>query len=218
LRSQKKISTPDPPPINRRFPAFFVSFTYLYIPPTSPQIFAQCSHKCAKFFHMECNDAHRWLLLPDTSHTQKRNFRPRTYDKKSINRTIGMLVKHLLKFAQYSKVWQELSSCNTCKFWRKREKTSGWGRKIHNIFTHSQPSSLKLSHNMKQRTLYLTQALASLSVHNDHRCDGGHCAETTPPPHSRHGEQKKRGGEFLRRFLFCFVLCFWQPPYLFSLS
>ena len=44
----KTISTPDPPPINRRFPAFFVSFTNLYIPPTSPQIFAQYSHKCAK--------------------------------------------------------------------------------------------------------------------------------------------------------------------------
>ena len=104
-KNPKKKSQPlTPPPINRRFSAFFVSFTYLYIPPTSPQIFAQCSHKCAKFFHMECNDAHMSLSLPDTSHTQKRNFRPRTYDKKSINRTIGMLVKHLLKFAQYSKV------------------------------------------------------------------------------------------------------------------
>ena len=47
---------------------------------------------------------------------------------------------------------------------------------------------------MKQRTLYLTQALASLSVHNDHRCDGGPCAEPPPLPHSRPGEQKKRGG------------------------
>jgi hypothetical protein len=165
---------------------------------------------------MECNDAHMSLSLPDTSHTQKRNFRPRTYDKKSINRTIGMLVKHLLKFAQYSKVWQELSSCNTCKFWRKREKTSGWGRKIHNIFTHSQPSSLKLSHNMKQRTLYLTQALASLSVHNDHRCDGGHCAETTPPPTAGTVNKKNGGGSFWD--VFCFVLfCVFDNLPIFSL-
>ena len=61
---------------------------------------------------------------------------------------------------------------------------------------------------MKQRTLYLTQALASLSLHNDHRCDGGHCAETTTPHTAGMVTKKKGGGEFLRRFLFCFVFVF----------
>ena len=101
----KTISTPDPPPINRRFPAFscLSPTCRSHLPPP-------------KYLRNIRTSVQSCLLLPHTSHTQKRNFRPRTYDKKSMNRTIGMLGKHLQSFVQYSQVRQELFSCNTCKF------------------------------------------------------------------------------------------------------
>jgi hypothetical protein len=85
------------------------------------------------------------------------------------------------KYAQYSIVLQEFSSSNAIIVLPKTTKKGGWGRKTHNIFTQSQPHSLKLSYNMKKRPLYPTKLLVSLSLYNDHRCDGGHCAKTTTP-------------------------------------
>ena len=43
----------------------------------------------------------------------------------------------------------------------------GVGSKTHNVFTHSQLYSLKLSYNLKPRLLYLTYPFVSLSSHSD---------------------------------------------------
>ncbi len=140
------------------------------------------------------------IAFPHVVHKTK-TFDPRIYDKNDMNRTIDMLCKHLQTFVQYSQVWQELSSCNTCE---QDRKTTVHIFKTHIIFTQSQPNSLKLFYYMKRRTLYPKHPLASLSLHNDHCCDCGH-VQKPQPSHSRHDE---RGGEVFLVFFVLFCFCF----------
>ena len=125
-------------------------------------IFAQLEHLCAKLFHVDCNDAHRWKGIQKIAHDKKRTFTTSINDQNNVERTIGMLGRHLQKFAQLETVWQEFSSRNTGENWQRSDKTRSMGGQNTDNKLYSQPISLYLAYNMQPRLIYLPPPLFAL--------------------------------------------------------
>ena len=186
----------------------FRGFAKSYIPSSYPQIFAQHSRLCAKLFHTECNDAHKCLLLSHTSYTKKKKNCRSNIRQKNMNRTIGMLCKHLQKLVQYSQVWRELSSCNTCE---QDRKTTVHIFKTHIIFTQS-PTKLPQTLLLHETIYPLSKSPLGVPVFAQWPLLWRWtCAETTTLPQ----QWTKRGGEF---FVFGLFFVFLTTTYLFVLA
>ena len=148
------------------------------------------------------------IAFPHVVH-KKKTFVPRIYDKKNMNRTIGMLCKHLQKLVQYSQVWRELSSCNTCE---QDRKTTVHIFKTHIIFTQS-PTKLPQTLLLHETIYPLSKSPLGVPVFAQWPLLWRWtCAETTTLP--QQWTTKKGGG------VFCFVLffVFLTTTYLFVLA
>ena len=72
--------------------------------------------------------------------------------------------KNVRNFRKFDKRYPLATLAN---FDEHTQKQGGGGGKTHNVVTHSQLYSLKLSYNLKPRLLYLTYPFVSLSSHSD---------------------------------------------------
>ncbi len=103
---------------------------------------------------------------------------------------------HLQKIAQYSNVWQKLSSCHTVEIAKAERKLMGMQGQTHtkSYPLNQQIPSIWLTTCPHVSSIYPPSVTLSWHWHCLHRYDGAHCAKTITPD-SKQLTTNKQGGK-----------------------
>ncbi len=158
--------------------------------------FAQLRHLCQKFYAVAFNPVHKWPIWPTTHNRPPPTLHTTLHTINTPILSPNMSADGWQTFAQLSKLWQELSSCNTHTNWTNNKQHKVGHAKTHNKKLSSQPYTPSLAYNMYTLLLFRSLPSATLSSHYVQRFGGAQCAKTTTPAATQCQGQRREAGSF----------------------